>query len=830
MSDSEEGSSYRDEDEEYSEEEAPRPIRNSRRPINQDSAVTIGQNKLSKDQKTFTLSDAYGMIDREDIEMLDHFTDHSLNLIRSSGDDSLLMKACYKGSINCVQYMIDVGIDINYQARDGVTALINCAHAQWSEKIKQIIQKLILAGADPNIRNNDGYTVLDLAFSKKKVELIRELIELGANPSKVKINGMGPLEYVLTTRGMDSLIELMISRVGGDNLPLKKLMNLGKRGNGDNIFHLLAGKDTPYLRQILVQEEKRIESERAAWLIEQDQKQMAKAASQVTDLSDEVMTGHFDSSWLFDLDEEKRNYQIEINNSSELEKIMESSLQTALLQSDQNGKTPLAIAIETNQIDNVELFVEFGRIELNSVGALGNAYNRGWFMSPSISLPIELAINNHINGRSGLEMIKKLFELGAELSDKHHPDWIEWYLSQMRGNNREVLDLIFNQKKDQVIQDKRFEDRNGCDCTVFMRAIRLRHYGIVENMLLNRKQSEVRLDHRCQSEECYGQYGPFGMFMNQLLRAYSVSSFDVHDFRILHLFLKQGVGGDPRHFNEKYHLTSIRSESLAMLLYNFGVKFTGNRLRSYRRTIHKYLVCYGGFQSSVRNQLDPETNQLVEYVTDEPISEIGQEDFILLESGIVWNVETLFNYLTMTVHGVNKYDSRSPWPGEQILTGRDLQNLEHHSNPLGFRIYQYFNVSSYLKLFDGKFIEQLKYHGSIFRAKGEPFDIKIVDLLDQKELEEWNEVRNFESNNAMPRISNSIAKKIEVLKKDHLGMFYEIYQGLTGEQKEGLAGVNEHLYQDKIELMFIGKECIMTMGYYMVQAHQRLTQWKPNKD
>lgn len=820
-SDESDEGSYHEEDESADIFLSSQSIRNNRRPVRQNIPVSVGQRSMiADDQKTFSFSDIYGMIDREDIEMLERFLENSLSLVRNQGDDNWLMKACYGGAEDCVQYLLDVGVDINYRSADGTTALINCAYAPWSEKIHRIVQKLILAGADPAIKNNNGYTILDIAFYKKKVELVHELIELGADLSQVNINGMGPLEYILKSGGMDSLLDLVISRIGGDGLPIEKLINLGKiNEKNDNIFHLLAGKDTPYLSQILIQEEKRIEAERANWLAERDRKLEAKAAlaSNKINLSEDIAIGNFDSTWIFDLNEEQQNYQFNLeNDADELEKIMNHSLKQALTCSNRNGKSPLAIAIETQQIKNIELMVEYGRIDLNLPGILGSDYY--W---SNIKLPIELAVS-----MKNLNMIKALIRLGAGFSTSIRKNWIEWYLYTMKGTSEETLDIIFNHIEQPIVDIHPKRDRNGCNCTILMKVIRLRHFGIIQQMLLDRKSSQVDLNFKCRSDECFGYNGPFRMLINMILRSFN-GRFSINEFKILHLFLKQGLGGDLNQLHSIYRMSDIPNELMAVLLLNFGFRFDNHRIHFYRQKIHKFLICHAGFDQHIRNQRDPDTGKFIEYVTDEPIEEIDRENFIVLENGIVWSVETLFNYLTMTVQGVNQFDSRSPWKGERILTGNDLRNLEYHSNPLGMRIYKFFNVNTYLKLFDEKFINQLKECGSVFLAKGEYFDLKILDILNDREMEEWSQVRNFESNNAMPRISKSIATKIETLKKDYLGMFYESYQSLNDEQKGGLQGVNEHLHPEAFQKLFIGEECIMTIGFFMIRAHRRLTSWKP---
>ena len=54
---------------------------------------------------------------------------------------------------------------------------------------EQVVQVLILAEANPNIKNNTGYTALMLACDTNSYTIVNYLLQTGANPSKQKDDG-----------------------------------------------------------------------------------------------------------------------------------------------------------------------------------------------------------------------------------------------------------------------------------------------------------------------------------------------------------------------------------------------------------------------------------------------------------------------------------------------------------------------------------------------------------------------------------------------------------------------------------------------------------------
>ncbi|MCF7966540.1 MAG: ankyrin repeat domain-containing protein [Methylobacter tundripaludum] len=86
--------------------------------------------------------------------------------------NNALWAACYADNSNCIDALIQAGIDINHQnSASGATALIFAA----SSSRENVVAQLLAAGADPDIKTHDDFTALDLASTRKILKLIQAL-------------------------------------------------------------------------------------------------------------------------------------------------------------------------------------------------------------------------------------------------------------------------------------------------------------------------------------------------------------------------------------------------------------------------------------------------------------------------------------------------------------------------------------------------------------------------------------------------------------------------------------------------------------------------------
>lgn len=72
-----------------------------------------------------------------------------------------LMIACYKGYYDIVRYLIQQGCNLDKEGAQGKTALMMAVMPENAEANYEIVEQLIMYGADGNIKDSFGRTVLD---------------------------------------------------------------------------------------------------------------------------------------------------------------------------------------------------------------------------------------------------------------------------------------------------------------------------------------------------------------------------------------------------------------------------------------------------------------------------------------------------------------------------------------------------------------------------------------------------------------------------------------------------------------------------------------------
>ena len=99
----------------------------------------------------------------------------ALDVIDGYGNNAL-WAACYADNSDCIDALIKAGIDINHQnSVSGATALIFAA----SSGRDAVVERLLAAGADPDLKTHDDFTALDLASTRKILKLLAKLVKLG---------------------------------------------------------------------------------------------------------------------------------------------------------------------------------------------------------------------------------------------------------------------------------------------------------------------------------------------------------------------------------------------------------------------------------------------------------------------------------------------------------------------------------------------------------------------------------------------------------------------------------------------------------------------------
>jgi len=103
--------------------------------------------------------------------------------------------ACFFGHFDAAEYLIQAGASINAQSRNGLKAApLQSAVAGGHAKI---VKMLIARAADPNVREQGGYTPLHAAAQNGAEEIIRILIFGGADLTIKSNDGKTPLDLAM---------------------------------------------------------------------------------------------------------------------------------------------------------------------------------------------------------------------------------------------------------------------------------------------------------------------------------------------------------------------------------------------------------------------------------------------------------------------------------------------------------------------------------------------------------------------------------------------------------------------------------------------------------
>ncbi len=90
--------------------------------------------------------------------------------------NNALWAACYAENSDCIEALLDAGVDINHQnSASGATALIFAA----SSGREKVVEQLLAAGADPTLKSHDDFTALDLASTRKILKSLSKLVKSG---------------------------------------------------------------------------------------------------------------------------------------------------------------------------------------------------------------------------------------------------------------------------------------------------------------------------------------------------------------------------------------------------------------------------------------------------------------------------------------------------------------------------------------------------------------------------------------------------------------------------------------------------------------------------
>ena len=161
--------------------------------------------------------------------------------------DTPLHNATFHGRLEIVQKLIKAGADVNLRNNQGDTPLYRAALDKAADNNRlEIIQELIKAGADVNLRNNEGDTPLSKATFHGRLEIVQKLIKAGADVNLRNNQGDTPL-YDAAFYGYLEIVQELIKAGADVNVKVRgdtPLHNAAENGYLEIVQELIkAGAD-----------------------------------------------------------------------------------------------------------------------------------------------------------------------------------------------------------------------------------------------------------------------------------------------------------------------------------------------------------------------------------------------------------------------------------------------------------------------------------------------------------------------------------------------------------------------------------------------------------
>lgn len=153
---------------------------------------------------------------------------------------SPLILAAEGGHLEIVEMIVKNNVDINYQGKDGVTALFLAVRSNK----RDIVRLLLSSGANPNLAIEAKQTTpLHFASQKGYTDIVNMLLEYRAEPDVELEGGQTPL-YLATNKGNFNIVKLLLNAGAdphfscGGTSPIE----LAMRKKKENIYDLMKEK------------------------------------------------------------------------------------------------------------------------------------------------------------------------------------------------------------------------------------------------------------------------------------------------------------------------------------------------------------------------------------------------------------------------------------------------------------------------------------------------------------------------------------------------------------------------------------------------------------
>lgn len=111
--------------------------------------------------------------DLDEVKMLVESGMADINATNPAEGATALHGAAYEGSVECLQYLLENGANVNIADDDGWTSL----HAAVCGKKKRCVDLLLKANCDPFAETLDGLTPFQMAIEMRNDKLVRQFLK-----------------------------------------------------------------------------------------------------------------------------------------------------------------------------------------------------------------------------------------------------------------------------------------------------------------------------------------------------------------------------------------------------------------------------------------------------------------------------------------------------------------------------------------------------------------------------------------------------------------------------------------------------------------------------
>lgn len=259
---------------------------------------------------------------------------------------TLLVMAIETKNPTLASYLVTKGIDVKKRDTSGRSSLHAAASMkgkQWDTLIAQIIQK----GGNPNEGDSQGVTPAGIAIDSYNSAGFKVLLDNGLNVN-LKERGTDPLVLYAYRKGMKSAFTELVKLNADISL---------KDGEGNSILHLAAEKDDRVFYNSLAQMNPDLNITNSAGktplfiAIEKGKLQFAKLLLEKKESINLNARDHQQMSVL--------HYLASAKGGAALLSMIGVTPQM-VSDRDSNGRTPLAIAVHSNIVENADFFIKNG--------------------------------------------------------------------------------------------------------------------------------------------------------------------------------------------------------------------------------------------------------------------------------------------------------------------------------------------------------------------------------------------------------------------------------------------------------------------------------------